>query len=972
MRKRLTAVFFAVMLICGLTAGSIKYFNFVNQTVYSESIAHLTEIYHQANQSLHSMVGRNWNSMHMWVPYLQDGKSDRQIEEYIDSIKLQSKFTDFYFISSEGDYCTYDGKTGYLNLKESLPALILRGEDVVVNSVVPEMPEIMVFAVPTGPGVYNSFSYEAIAISFNNADLVKTLDISAFNGQSSSYIIHSDGRVIVDNPSGSIRDIYNFLGMLREDSDLTDEEIAAIQKDFQKGSNGSTEFRINNIKYYLVYECADFEDWMVLGVVPTAVVNASINVLQKSTLLLVGGISLALVVLVVVFIIWRYRQSLTEKDTEIRYREELFTTLSNNVDDIFAMLDADTLQVDYISPNIEWLVGIPESEARENIRVVDRLVRNEENGLILDHLPNIASGEQAEWDREYIHRKTDEVRWFHTTALCREIRGEKKYILVLSDRTKEKKINQNLEDAMNLAKSANKAKSTFLSNMSHDIRTPMNAIIGFTTLAIANTENTERVKDYLSKILASGNHLLSLINDVLDMSRIESGKIYLEEQEASLSDILHDIKTIVSGQIHAKQLDLYMDVMDVTDEDVFCDKTRLNQVLLNLLSNAIKFTRPGGTVSVRISQLHGAPEGKGMYEIRVKDTGIGMSSEFAERIFEPFERERNSTVSRIQGTGLGMAISKNIIDMMGGTIEVNTEKDKGTEFVIRLTLRLQSERRSTEKIKELENLKALVVDDDFYTCDSVTKMLVQVGMRSEWTLSGKEAVLRAKQALEMGDAFHAYIIDWRLPDVNGIEVTRRIRALGDDTPIIILTAYDWSDIEEEARAAGVTAFCSKPMFMSDLRESLLTALGHRKVKNDNALPAVSETAGFKGKRLLLAEDNELNREIAMEILGEYGFIIDTAENGLEALKKIKASKPGDCDLIIMDIQMPIMDGYEATRCIRKLKNSALAEIPILAMTANAFDEDRKAAAECGMNGFLSKPIDIEELLQTLKDVFGKK
>ena len=536
--------------------------------------------------------------------------------------------------------------------------------------------------------------------------------------------------------------------------------------------------------------------------------------------------------------------------------------------------------------------------------------------------------------------------------------------------------NTSLEEARHLAEQsflvaeeANKAKSTFLSNMSHDIRTPMNAIIGFTTLAASNIDNQEKVKDYLSKILSSSNHLLSLINDVLDMSRIESGKIYLEEQEANLSDILHDIKTIITGQIHAKQLELYMDVMDVTDEDVYCDKTRLNQVLLNLLSNAIKFTPAGGTVSVRVAQLPNAPEGSGLYEIRVKDTGIGMSQQFAKRIFEPFERERTSTVSKIQGTGLGMAISKNIIDMMGGTIEVHTEQDKGTEFVIRVALRLQPERRSAEKIKELEGLKALVVDDDFNTCDSVTKMLVQVGMRSEWTLFGKEAIFRARQSIELGDAFHAYIIDWRLPDMNGIEVTRQIRALGDETPIIILTAYDWSDIEAEAKAAGVTAFCSKPMFMSDLRETLLAALGQQKAESGSILPHVNDAFRFKEKRLLLVEDNELNREIALEILGEYGFQIDSAENGVQAVEKVTASKPGDYDLVLMDIQMPLMDGYEATRRIRALENPALAGIPILAMTANAFDEDRKAAMDCGMNGFLSKPIQIEELIHTLQSVF---
>ena len=528
-------------------------------------------------------------------------------------------------------------------------------------------------------------------------------------------------------------------------------------------------------------------------------------------------------------------------------------------------------------------------------------------------------------------------------------------------------LNAKLQVAVEKAESANRAKSTFLSNMSHDIRTPMNAIIGFTTLALSNIDDTERVKDYLGKTLASSNHLLSLINDVLDMSRIESGKIHLEEVEVNLSDVLHDLKTIVSGQIYAKQLELYMDVMDVTDEDVYCDKTRLNQILLNLLSNAIKFTPAGGTVSVRVRQLAGKVRGCGQYEFRIKDNGIGMSQEFAQKIFEPFERERTSTVSRIQGTGLGMAITKNIVDMMGGTIEVQTAQGKGTEFTVCVPMRAQTEQRPVEKITELEGLKALVVDDDFNTCDSVTKMLVKVGMRAEWTLSGKEAVLRARQSIEMSDVYHAYIIDWRLPDMNGIEVTRQIRSLHDDTPIIILTAYDWSDIEVEAKAAGVTAFCAKPMFLSDLRETLMSALGQKPADAVQGL-LPEKNADFKGKHILLVEDNELNREIAQEILREYGFLVDSAENGAVAVEKVSTAAPGSYDLVLMDVQMPIMDGYTATRKIRALDDPARAKLPILAMTANAFDEDRRNALESGMNGFLSKPIVIDDLVQELHKI----
>ena len=968
LRQKWLSAVCALLLLVFLAAGfCVRYLSFVSQIIYQESTSHLEEVLHKSNNMLNQMVRKNLTYLHLYNRFLESTSDEAEIQAYIEKAQQDTGFASFYFLSYDGNYTTVTGETGYLGLQTNLDEMLADGDDIVMNSALPGKPQLLVFVCPETQGSYRGFAYDAIAISYYNDAVLRLLDNSAFQGNASNYVIYSDGRVVIDNSVNRKETIYNFIAMLRDHSDLTEEQILDLSNAFAQGRSGNMKVKLGDTSYYLVYEGTEVPSWTMLGLVPVSIVNASLDKLWSYTIQIVVGIAFGLAVLVILLIVRRNRATVRRKNTEILYRDELFRKLSLNVDDVFLMLDAKTSKTDYVSPNIGRLLGIPWKTVRQDVHALAELRPQNDPDRDKNFLEGLSRGEQREWDAAYLHQETRELRWFHIIAMGSEVEGRTKYILVMSDRTADKQINQALSDAVAAAETANRAKSTFLSNMSHDIRTPMNAIIGFTTLALSNIDDKERVKDYLAKTLASSNHLLSLINDVLDMSRIESGKIHLEEVEVNLSDVLHDLKTIVSGQIYAKQLELYMDATDVTDEDVYCDKTRLNQILLNLLSNAIKFTPAGGTVSVRVRQLAGKVHGCGQYEFRIKDNGIGMSPEFAKKIFEPFERERTSTVSRIQGTGLGMAITKNIVDMMGGTIEVQTAQGKGSEFIICLPMRTQDEHRPVEKITELEGLKALVVDDDFNTCDSVTKMLVKVGMRAEWTLSGKEAVLRARQSIEMSDVYHAYIIDWRLPDMNGIEVTRQIRSLHDDTPIIILTAYDWSDIEVEAKAAGVTAFCSKPMFMSDLRETLMSALGQKLTDaSQELLP--EENADFKDRHILLVEDNELNREIAQEILREYGFRVDTAENGAVAVEKVRTAAPGSYDLVLMDVQMPVMDGYTATRQIRALEDPALAGIPILAMTANAFDEDRRNAMESGMNGFLSKPIVIGDLVQELHKI----
>ena len=568
-----------------------------------------------------------------------------------------------------------------------------------------------------------------------------------------------------------------------------------------------------------------------------------------------------------------------------------------------------------------------------------------------DENGNVLSNGQYKWVRSVGKPiRNEEKKRIKFYGLITDIDDHKK---------NELKRQKDLIDALTAVKHANNAKTQFLNNMSHDIRTPMNAIIGFTALAAGHIDEPEKIKDYLKKITTSSKHLLSLINDVLDMNSIESGRVKIDEKEVHLPDVFHDLRAILQPDIFSRGIDLLFDTLGVINEDVICDRLLLNQILLNLLSNALKYTNPGGTVSVRLIQKPKAPKGYAHYEIRIKDNGIGMSEEFQKHIFEAFAREKTSTISGIQGAGLGMAITKNIIDMMGGTIEVHSKLGKGTEFIVNLQFRLNSNPIVYDKIDELQNIRVLVANDDVNTCYSVSQMLQEIGMRSDWTTTGKEAVVRTQFAIQSGDEYGAFIIDWMMPDMNGIEVVRRIRkVIGNAKPIIILTAYDWSDIEE-AREAGVTAFCAKPIFMSELRE-VLTKPFRIPVLNKKQ----ERLNHFEGKKILLVEDNELNREIVTEILQNVGFEID---DGDIAVSKMKYAKRNQYDLILIDIQTQRMDGYVATREIRTLPDSQIANIPIIAMTANAFEEEKKAALEAGMNGHIAKPIDIAHLLEILSN-----
>ena len=534
---------------------------------------------------------------------------------------------------------------------------------------------------------------------------------------------------------------------------------------------------------------------------------------------------------------------------------------------------------------------------------------------------------------------------------------------ITKDREEQARQRKALEDACQAAQVASAAKSNFLSSMSHDIRTPMNAIMGMAAIARANLNSPGKVHDCLNKIGTSGKHLLSLINEVLDMSKIESGKIDLALEQVNLPGILQDVMDMCGPLITEKRQQFQISIGQVQHEDVIADGDRLQQILMNLLSNAIKYTHEEGTITLRISEQPSQTHGKSQYEFTCIDSGIGMSPEYLSHIFEPFSRAEDPRISKLQGTGLGMTITENVVRMMNGTIQVESELGKGSKFTVSVPMEWCGQEESLSD--ELLGLPVLVVDDDQITCENAAALLNELGMRGYWVMSGREAIGRIAAAHDQKDDFFAVILDWVMPDMNGLETVRVIREkLGDDVPIIIISAYDYSDIEEEFISAGADAFITKPLFKSKMLQVLQLFISSGE---SDAVHAADEKKApeFYGKRILLAEDNEVNREIVIELLRVHDISVDAAENGRQALEMFDTSDPGTYHAILMDIQMPVLNGYGAAAGIRSLKRSDAQSIPIIALTADAFADDIARSQKAGMNDHIAKPVDVNYLLETL-------
>ena len=829
-KNRILAVLAALLLGVGILTSFVVFTDFMEQTIYEESTAHLTEIYHQANQTLYNKVSFNWGVMRMWAPYLERAQSDADVCAFLAQAKEEYQFTDFFFVSRDGSYITLDGEQGYLDLGRMLSQLILEQQPIVANSVVPDKPEIMVFAVPTAKGSYQGFAYEAIAVTYNNKDLVDSLKISAFEGHGSTFAVLPDGRVVLDSSSADMRGVHNILAMLKNSAGFTDEQITALQKAFAAGKSGNLEFSIHGVGYYMVYGSASFQNWTVLGIAPKSIVNSNMNRLQYTTMAVMSGIVGMLAVTVLLLMVQSNRQKLRKKDQQLLAREELFSSLSRNVDDVFLMIDTSTGKVEYISPNVRRILGISPETVQEDFHVLCS-AEGDNCTSPLDGLMQMEQGTQQEWDREFIHQETGEPHYIHVTGFINEVQGAKKCIVDLSDRTGEHQTTLAVEAALEIAEKASQAKTDFLSNMSHDIRTPMNAIVGLTTLMENELDQPEKLAEHLHKLESSGQLLLGIINNILDMSRIESGKTTLSVEPMHLSQQLDQLSTMIRAQASEKAQTFTIST-HLRHENLLADPTRLNQVLMNILSNAVKYTPCGGHIRFEVEELP-RNEHYAKYSFVVQDDGIGMSEAYQKTLFDPFTREERSGTNRVQGTGLGMAITKNIVDLMGGSISVESATGKGTRF---------------------------------------------------------EVVL--------------------------------------EFPI---------DTEADA------------------------------VPEAQALPEEPEDISpLCGMNFLCAEDNAINAEILELLLESKGAHCKIYPNGQELVDAFVRVKPGEYDMILMDVQMPVMDGLEAARRIRSSENPLGRVIPILAMTANAFLEDMQKSKEAGMDEHLSKPVDIDALEQTVK------
>ena len=965
MLKRVLYVLLLALVVFTACYFGYAYLNNADTLIFMESASHLEEIYSYLGKYISSTNNNSFDSMHLFMTQLEytldSGGDDQFVSDMVSAWKENLGFKEFYFISRNGELMSIDGKYKRFDLSSSLVDLMINGKDIMTDVSMPGSDGLTLYAIKCRKHKYRSFNYEAIAVTFSNDNILDLLSISAFDSKSDNYVINGEGRIIFNGSSfrNTENRFYNVVNYLEDNSDLTNQKLLSLEKSWTEGSMITLSTKIESVPYYLVSVPLEQSGWILVGMVDAGVVNKNINQLQNLTMGLGFSVSALLLVILFSIVVTSYIKTKKRQQDEIMFRDSLFSDLSQNVNDVFVILEEKTDEVVYVTPNIDSVLGVKEEDVKKDIASIDGI-----NGdrLIAANLMELNKKDKISWTQEYLNNDSGETRYLEITAYHTEFGSLKRIVIVISDRSEERKLQNALSSSLEIAKNANAAKSNFLANMSHDIRTPMNAIVGYSTLLIKDADDKNKVIEIGKKITYSSQHLLSLINDVLDMSKIESGRTSLNSDKVDVSEVINNISEIVQVQTKSKKQSFEIKTKGNIPPYIYADKLRLTQILLNLLSNAVKYTEKNGTISL-VVEGYGNNGQTCHLRFIVSDNGQGMSSEFVEKIFEPFSRETNSMTNKIQGTGLGMSITKSIIDLMGGTIDIQSELGKGSVFTVDLIFSVPLDENDDNFFADHEITRVLVGDDEIDVTENIQSILSDAGLECDAAIGGLESVDKATRAYEDNNSYDVIILDWKMPDMDGVECVRRIRKeIGKDVPIFVLSSYDVSEIEDEAKKAGVDLFLPKPFFLSNFQRVLDTYYQNKANTEEEG----NNSDDFSGVKILVAEDNEINAEIITELLDSIGIKCVIAEDGLEALRVFTEESPDEFDMIFMDIQMPIMDGYESARRIRASNNTRAKSIPIIAKTANAIEDDVKASMASGMNAHISKPIDFERLKSIIK------
>ena len=965
MLKRVLYVLLLALVVFTACYFGYAYLNNADTLIFMESASHLEEIYSYLGKYISSTNNNSFDSMHLFMTQLEytldSGGDDQFVSDMVSAWKENLGFKEFYFISRNGELMSIDGKYKRFDLSSSLVDLMINGRDIMTDVSMPGSDGLTLYAIKCRKHKYRSFNYEAIAVTFSNDNILDLLSISAFDSKSDNYVINGEGRIIFNGSSfrNTENRFYNVVNYLENNSDLTSQKLLSLEKSWTEGSMITLSTKIESVPYYVVSVPLEQSGWILVGMVDAGVVNKNISQLQNLTMGLGFSVSALLLFILFSIVVTSYIKTKKRQQDEIMFRDSLFSDLSQNVNDVFVILEEKTDEVVYVTPNIDSVLGVKEEDVKKDIASIDGI-----NGdrLIASNLMELNKKDKISWTQEYLNNDIGETRYLEITAYHTEFGSLKRIVIVISDRSEERKLQNALSSSLEIAKNANAAKSNFLANMSHDIRTPMNAIVGYSTLLIKDADDKNKIIEIGKKITYSSQHLLSLINDVLDMSKIESGRTSLNSDKVDVSEVINNISEIVLVQTKSKKQSFEIKTKGNIPSYIYADKLRLTQILLNLLSNAVKYTEKNGTISL-VVEGYGNNGQTCHLRFIVSDNGQGMSSEFVEKIFKPFSRETNSMTNKIQGTGLGMSITKSIIDLMGGTIDIQSELGKGSVFTVDLIFSVPLDEIDDNFFADHEITRVLVGDDEIDITENIQSILSDAGLECDAAIGGLESVDKATRAYEDNNSYDVIILDWKMPDMDGVECVRRIRKeIGKDVPIFVLSSYDVSEIEDEAKKAGVDLFLPKPFFLSNFQRVLDTYYQNKA----NTEEEENNSNDFSGVKILVAEDNEINAEIITELLDSIGIKCVIAEDGFEALKVFTEESPDEFDMIFMDIQMPIMDGYESARRIRASNNTRAKSIPIIAMTANAFEDDVKASMASGMNAHISKPIDFERLKSIIK------